>query len=105
MRNVFLRSDVPLKAAIAVSCDTEKLKGFRVEHVYIENADYIFAEKELPIYDLIYEEPKKGYLVESYEKTQLPYYGRYFKYSLGRIIEKRTPDNRFDGTTPPEADF
>ncbi len=105
LRNVYLRSDTPLKAAIAVSCDMEKLKGFRVEHVYVENADYIFAEKELPIYDLVYEEPKIGYLVESYEKTQLPYYGRYFKYSLGRVIEKRTPDNRFGGETPPEADF
>ena len=76
-----------------------------MERVYVENADYIFAVQELPIADLTYETPHKGWLTAGFEKTQLPYYGRYFKHSLGKVIENRTPDNRFGGTTPPEADF
>ena len=105
LRDVYLRSEAPLKAAIAVSCEPEKLRNFRMERVYVENADYIFAVQELPVADLTYEPPHKGWLTAEFEKTQLPYYGRYFKHSLGKVIEHRTPDNRFGGTTPPEADF
>ena len=105
LRDVYLRSETPLRAAISVSCDREKLRNFRMERVYVENAEYIFAEQELPVTDLTYEPPVKGYLTEQFSKTQLPYYGRYFKHSLGKVIESRTPDNRFGGTNPPEADF
>ena len=105
LRDVYLRSETPLRAAISVSCDREKLRNFRMERVYVENAEYIFAEQELPVTDLTYEPPVKGYLTEQFSKTQLPYYGRYFKHSLGKVIENRTPDNRFGGTKPPEADL
>mgnify|MGYP004570260497 CR=1 FL=1 len=52
LRDVYLRSEAPLKAAIAVSCEPEKLRNFRMERVYVENADYIFAVQELPVSDL-----------------------------------------------------
>jgi hypothetical protein len=103
--NAYLRSDKPFRAGIAVLCDREKLENFRMEQVYLGKSEHIFAVQDMPISDFTYEEPVQGYLTEEFDKSQLPFYGRYFKHSLGKVIQRRAPENRYGGTTPPEADF
>lgn len=105
LRNVYLRCEEPFTAAFSFKCDKAALHNFKVENVYVDAAEYLFAEQEFPIENLSFKDPLKGRLIEGLSYSQLPYYGRYFKHSLGKVIEKRAPDNRFGGTKPPEADF
>lgn len=105
LRNAYLRSDKPFRVGIAVLCDKEELENFRMEQVYLGKSQHVFAVQEMPIRDFTYEEPVQGYLTEEFDKSQLPFYGRYFKHSLGKVIQRRAPENRYGGATPPEADF
>lgn len=100
LRNLTVASDEEdLDCGIWCDINEERqMKDFRIEGVRVTSrAKYILRGVELPIKDLVYEEPRAAFFTEEkpvFART----YGRYHRCSNGVEITNRPKDNRFDGT-------
>jgi len=99
IRNVCIRSqEETLKCIFAMNPNPDRvMKGLKIENVRASKAEYVFQGMELPVENLVAEEPSKGWFTP--EMPQLDSaYGRYHYMAWGKVFEKRPKDNRFDGT-------
>lgn len=79
---------------IAPGCTDEALADLRIEDVRVGEADYVFRCRKLEVKDFVCAEPRKGWFTP--ENARLcSAYGRYHRYSYGKEITNRPPDNRF----------